>query len=72
VEFDDSAPSDFTYTYSATGTSTFSLQVQFKPDRWDDYDLTFTAPAAGTVVRRQYRNSNLSRTDSGTFSISAN
>ena len=69
VEFDDSAPSEFTYIYSATGPNTFSLHVQFKPDRWDDYDLTFSVPNGGTIVRRQYKNSALNRTTSGTFAI---
>jgi hypothetical protein len=69
IEFDDSAPSDFTYTYSAAGANAFSLHVQFKPDRWDDYDLTFTSTTGGTMVRQQYRNSTLDRTSSSTFSI---
>ena len=69
IEFDDSAPTDFDYTYTTTGTNTFSLHVQFKSDRFDDYDLTFTGGAGGTMVRRQYRNNALVRTDSGTFDV---
>ena len=69
IEFDDSAPSDFTFTYAATGANTFALRAQFKPDRWDEYDLTFTNGAQGTLVRRQFKNSQLNRTTSGTFTI---
>ena len=69
IEFDDSAPTDFDYTYTTTGTNTFSLHVQFKSDRFDDYDLTFTGGAGGTMVRRQYRSNTLVRTDSGTFDV---
>jgi len=69
IEFDDSAPTDFSYTYTATGTNTFTMHVQFKPDRWDDYDLTFSSGAGGTMVRKQYRNNALNRTESGTFDI---
>jgi len=69
IEFDDSAPSDFTFTYQATGASTFSMVVRFKPDRWDEYDLTFISGVEGTSVRRQYKNSQLDRTTSGTFTV---
>ena len=69
IEFDDSAPSDFTFTYSSTGTNTWALHVQFKPDRWDDYTVTFTSGTQGTFVRKQFRNSLLNRTTSGAFSI---
>jgi hypothetical protein len=69
IEFDDSAPSDFSYTYTSTGTNTYTLIVQFKPDRWDEYSLTFNNGAGGTMVRKQYRSNQLNRTDGGPFSI---
>jgi hypothetical protein len=69
IEFDDSAPSEFTYTYTQTGPATFSLVVRFKPDRWDEYDLTFANGAAGDLVERRYRNGKLDRTEAGGFSI---
>jgi len=69
IEFDDSAPTDFTFTYSATGTNTFALRAQFKPDRWDEYDLNFTNGIQGTFVRRQFKNSQLNRTTSGPFTV---
>jgi hypothetical protein len=72
TEFDDSAPSEFSYVYQATGANTYSLHVQFKPDRWDDYDLTFSSAITGTAVRRAYKNSTLDRTDGGPFSVAPN
>jgi hypothetical protein len=69
VQLDDSAPSDFTYTYSATGADTFSLVVQFKVDKWDEYDLTFTNGAHGTFVRRQFQDGVLKDTDNASFII---
>ena len=71
TEFDDSAPSDFTYEYQATAANTYSLRVQFKPDRWDEYELTFTSPTGGTAVRREFKNSTLNRTDGGPFSVAS-
>jgi hypothetical protein len=59
----------FTYTYQTTGANTFSLRVQFKPDRWDEYDLTFSSATTGPAVRREFKNSALNRTDGGPFSI---
>ncbi|HEY0456699.1 MAG TPA: hypothetical protein VGE41_10020 [Verrucomicrobiae bacterium] len=69
IEFDDSSPSTFTYTYQSTGTNAYTMHVQFKPDRWDDYTMIFTTNSGGTIVRKQYRSSVLNRTDSGNFSI---
>ena len=69
IEFDDSAPSDFTYTYTATGTDTFHVVVTFKPGRWDEYDLTFTSGSTGNMVVRRYEKSSLKRTDGGSFSV---
>lgn len=72
IEFDDSAPSDFSFTYTSTDPNTFNLVVRFKPDRWDEYTLSFSNGAGGTTVRKQYRKSQLDRTDSGSFSLSVN
>lgn len=69
VEFDDSAPSQFTYTYTATGENTVSLVLRFKPDKWDEYDLTFTSGTGGTFVRREFDKNVLKDTDSGPFTI---
>ena len=69
IEFDDSAPSDFTYVYQATGQSTYSLRVQFTTERWDEYDLTFSTPVSGNAVRRQFKNSTLNRTEGGPLNI---
>ncbi len=71
IQFDDSAPSDFTYTYAAAGTDTFHIVVTFKPGKWDEYDLTFTTGATGSIVVRRYEKSALKRTDAGSFSVAA-
>ena len=67
VETGDDDPSSFTYTFTTTGTSTARLVVRFKPDRWDEYDLTFVGANGGTFVRREYDDNELKDTDSGTF-----
>lgn len=67
VQTDDSAPTDFTYVYASTGASTASLRIQFKSDKWDDYDLTYASATQGSFLRRQYDRSALKDTDSGTF-----
>ena len=54
LQLDDSAPTDFTYTYQSTGSNTFSLVVRFKADKWDEYDLTFTDGGHGSFVRREF------------------
>ena len=69
IDFDDSAPTDFSFTYESTGATTFRMVVRFKPDRWHEYDLTFANGVQGTYVRRKFRNNALDRTDSGTFSV---
>jgi hypothetical protein len=69
VQRDDSAPSSFTYTYTSTGAGAFSLRVQFKADRWDEYDLTFTDGAHGTFVRREFQDGVLKDTDRATFIV---
>lgn len=67
LQTDDSGPTDFTYTYTTTGASTASLRIQFKADKWDEYDLTYTDPTHGTFVRRQYDRNALKDTDAGGF-----
>jgi len=69
ILFDDSAPNEFTFTYQATGALTYSLRVQYKVDRWDEFDLTFTNGVQGSLVRRQFRNGKLNRTTSGPFTV---
>ena len=69
IDFDDSAPTDFGYSYTATGAGTFSLVVRFKADRWDEYDLTFNGGVQGTYVRRQFKNGKFNRTNSGSFTV---
>lgn len=56
----------FSYTYTANGT-TASLRLQFKPDKWDEYDLNY---ATGGYTRREFKNNTLDDTDTGTFSVS--
>lgn len=53
----------FAYTYSANG-STATLRLDFQPGKWDEYDLNF---ATGTYTRREFKNSALDDTDTGTF-----
>jgi hypothetical protein len=55
----------FTYTYSP-GTTTATLRVQFKVDKWDDYTLNF---AAGTFVRTETEKNKVKDTDNGTFAL---
>lgn len=69
LQLDDSAPTDFTYTYASTGVNTFSLVVQFKADKWDEYVLTFTNGTAGNFTRRQFDRSVLKDEDAGPFTI---
>ena len=69
LQTDNSAPTDFTYNYAATGANTFTLRVEFKPDKWDEYDLTFTDGAHGSFIRRQYDGNDLKDTDADTLYI---
>ena len=71
IEFDDSDPSDFSYTYQVTGALTASLRVQFKAGRWDEYSLTFTAGGGGrgTYIRKEFESNQLEDTDSGPFRL---
>jgi hypothetical protein len=67
IQNDDSAPTNFTHTYTKTGTITASLRIQFKSDKWDDYTLTYTDSLHGTFTRQQYDKSALKDSDSGHF-----
>jgi len=67
VQTDDSGPTEFTFTYTSTGANTASLRVQFKADKWDEYDLTYTDATHGSFVRRQYDRNALKDTDAGGF-----
>lgn len=68
TQLDDSAPTQFTYTFSSTGANTASLVVQFKADKWDEYDLTFAdGTNTGTFVRREFDKNALKDTDTGNF-----
>lgn len=69
IEFDDSAPDVFTFTYGVRSATAFGLRVQFKADRWDEYDLTFVRGNHGTFVRRQFKKGVLSRTSAGAFTV---
>ena len=69
TQFDESAPSTFTYTYASTGTNTFHTVLTFKPDKWNDYVLTFANGAGGSLVIKRYDKNLLKRTDSGSFTI---
>lgn len=69
LQFDDSAPSSFTYTYFPSGTLAYHLVLTFRPGKWDEYDLTFTNGGAGSLVVRRYDNNRLKQTDGGTFSV---
>lgn len=71
TEFDDSAPSSFTYTYTQTDTNTFHLVVTFKPGKYDDYVLTFATAATGNLVLHSYDKNALKRTASGSFAVAA-
>ncbi len=53
----------FTYTYTASAT-TATLRLDFKPGKWDEYDLNF---ATGAYTRREFKNNALDDTDTGTF-----
>jgi len=69
LQTDDSAPTDFTYTYAVTGVNTRTLHVELKADKWDDYTLTFTDGAHGSFSRNQYKNNAFSDTDVDTFTV---
>ena len=67
-EFGDNAtPNPFTYTYMVKGTNSANVVVQFKLDKWDEYDWTFTGDGSGVFVRREFRDGVLKDTDTGTF-----
>lgn len=72
IAFDDSAPSDFTYTYTAGEPMKFSLVVRYKVDRWDELDLTFANGSEGTYVQRSFKKGKLDRTRSGAFVVTQN
>lgn len=57
----------FSYTYSGTGT-TGTLRLEFKPGKWDEYDLNF---ATGQYTRREFKNGALDDTDTGLFGLTA-
>lgn len=71
LQTDNSNPTDFTYVLTSTGPNTASLRVQFKADKWDEYDLTYGGATSGTFVRRQYDQDELKDTDTGTFTAKA-
>ena len=71
LQTDNSNPTDFTYVLASTGPDTATLRVQFKADKWDEYDLTYTSATSGSFVRRQYDRNDLKDTDSGTFTAKA-
>ena len=68
TQLDDSAPTEFTYTYAVTGADTAKLVLRFKADKWDEYALVFTPNSnSGTFVRREFDKNALKDSDSGTF-----
>lgn len=69
IEYDDSAPTSFSYVYTSTGEKTFQLRVQLKADKWDEYDLSFTGGAAGSFVRREFDRNLLKDRDMGRFTV---
>ncbi len=71
VQTDDSNPTDFTYVLTSTGPGTATLRVQFKADKWDEYDLTYASATSGSFLRRQYDRNELKDTDTGTFTAKA-
>lgn len=57
----------FSYTYTTNGTTAI-LRLDFKPGKWDEYDLNFVT---GGYTRREFKNNALDDTDSGTFAVQA-
>lgn len=55
----------FTYTYTP-GATTASLRLQFKADKWDEYDLNY---ATGRNARREFDKNALKDTDTGSFNL---
>jgi hypothetical protein len=55
----------YTYTYTPAGAAA-SLRLQFKTDKWDEYDLNY---ATGGYVRREFDKNALKDTDTGFFSL---
>lgn len=53
----------FTYVYESNG-ATATLRLNFKPGKWDEYDLNF---ATGLLTRREFKNNALNDTDAGRF-----
>jgi hypothetical protein len=67
-DVDDDEPNRFTYSYAVTGTNTARLVVNFKPGKYDEYELTFVAGGQGTFVRREFNKDQLKDVDQGSFS----
>lgn len=65
---DDDEPNRFTYSYAVTGTNTARLVVNFKPGKYDEYELTFAAGGRGNFVRREFSKDQLKDVDQGSFS----
>ncbi|MCB1234701.1 MAG: hypothetical protein KDM91_06490 [Verrucomicrobiae bacterium] len=63
----DSDIDDFDYTYTPTGANTAEVILQFKPDKWDEYTLTFDGAGGGTFVLREFDKNALKDTDTGDF-----
>jgi hypothetical protein len=69
AQTDVTGTSNFTYTYSSTGAFTYTLHVQLKADKWDDYTLNFTDDSHGSFTRNQYRKGVFFDSDANTFTV---
>ena len=67
VQTDPTDVDPFSYVYTPNGASA-TLRVQFKSDKWDDYQLDFTA---GTFSREEFDKNKKKDSDTGTFALPA-
>ncbi len=61
----------FTYTFTADpNTSSAKVVLQLKTDKWDEFIFTFSPTGGGTFTLKEYDDSLLKDTDSGSFTDS--
>lgn len=71
-EFEPGDVDPFTYIYMATEVMTAELKTTFKPDRWNDIELTFDTDSSGTYTLNRYDDNSLKDSKQGDFYLSQN
>ncbi|MAS92913.1 MAG: hypothetical protein CMO55_06910 [Verrucomicrobiales bacterium] len=71
-EFEPGDVDLFTYVYMVTGADTANVVATFKPDKWDDIDLTFDTESTGAYVLTRYDDGILKDEKRGNFFFDRN